>query len=238
MSNHTNKKIKIIKNGPYIVFGSIPLSEKIIVTDEDGHTRDWVEGKNYKLKEIYSLCRCGKSNNKPFCDGTHIEIDFDGTETASLKPYKERARIYEGKNLKLTDAWEYCDHSRFCLRSGGIRNLIQSDDPEDEKTAIEEATICPSGRLVLWDKKTGKMMEPKFEPSIVLIHDPQKNCEGPIWVRGCIPVESADGNIYELRNRMTLCRCGKSDNKPFCDGSHWMTPEEKEKFRNKWAKKD
>jgi CDGSH-type Zn-finger protein len=238
MSRNDDMKIKILKNGPYIVFGAVPLSEKIIITDDEGHTREWHEGKEYPLKDTYSLCRCGKSENKPFCDGTHVKIDFDGTETASRKPYQDRANVFEGKTLKLTDVWEYCDHSRFCLRAGGIRNLIQSDDPEDEKTAIEEATICPSGRLVLWDKKTGKLMEPRFEPSIVLIHDPQKNCKGPIWVRGCIPVESSDGDVYEVRNRMTLCRCGKSDNKPFCDGSHWMTPEEKEKFRKKWYRKD
>ncbi|MGC9517553.1 MAG: CDGSH iron-sulfur domain-containing protein [Methanomicrobiales archaeon] len=229
-------KIKILKDGPYLVFGGIPLSEKKIVTDEEGHTREWISDIEYPLKDTYSLCRCGKSKNKPFCDGTHSKVNFDGTENASRRPYQERAKVFEGKKLKLTDVWEFCDHSRFCLRAGGIRNLIQSDDPEDEKTAIEEATICPSGRLVLWDKETGELMEPPFKPSIVLIQDPQKSCEGPIWVRGFIPVESVDGSTYEVRNRMTLCRCGKSDNKPFCDGSHWMTSEEKKKFRSKWEK--
>ena len=42
---------------------------------------------------------------------------------------------------------------------------------------------------------------------------------GPLWVRGGIPVMSADGKPYAIRNRVTLCRCGKSGNKPFCDGS-------------------
>jgi CDGSH-type Zn-finger protein len=39
-------------------------------------------------------------------------------------------------------------------------------------------------------------------------------------VRGGITIESADGVPYEVRNRVTLCRCGRSDNKPFCDASH------------------
>ena len=43
---------------------------------------------------------------------------------------------------------------------------------------------------------------------------------GPYWVRGGIPIESADGSTYEVRARMALCRCGHSRNKPFCDGSH------------------
>jgi CDGSH-type Zn-finger protein len=39
-------------------------------------------------------------------------------------------------------------------------------------------------------------------------------------VRGSITVEAEDGARYEKRNRVTLCRCGASSNKPFCDGSH------------------
>ena len=165
-----------------------------------------------------------------------MKIDFDGSETASRKPYLEKAEVLEGPELRLTDAPEFCDHSRFCLRSGGIRDLIQkSDDLEARRTAIEEAMICPSGRLVLWDKKTGKPFEKEFEPSLVLVNDSQKGCEGPIWVRGGVPIESADGSMYESRNRITLCRCGKSENKPYCDGSHWMNSQQKLQFRKKWG---
>ncbi|MDP3066873.1 MAG: CDGSH iron-sulfur domain-containing protein [Methanobacteriaceae archaeon] len=236
MDKEKEMKIKIVKNGPYIVKGGIPLYEQVLVTDEGGHTRELREVKDHPHPEIYSLCRCGASKKKPFCDGTHNDIHFDGTETADTKLYLEKAEVFEGPQLRLTDAHEFCDHSRFCLRSGGIRELIKkSDDPAARKTAIEEATICPSGRLVLWDKQTGKSFEKEFEPSIVLIHDPQKNCEGPIWVRGGIPIESAERDIYEVRNRITLCRCGKSENKPYCDGSHWMNAEQKLKFRKKWG---
>ena len=70
------------------------------------------------------------------------------------------------------------------------------------------------------DKKTGKVMEKEFEQSISLVEDPQNKVSGPIWVKGGVPVESSDGSTYEVRNRVTLCRCGKSQNKPFCDGSH------------------
>ena len=53
-----------------------------------------------------------------------------------------------------------------------------------------------------------------------MIEDTEKKVSGPIYVRGGIPVVSADGKTYEIRNRVTLCRCGRSDNKPFCNGSH------------------
>jgi hypothetical protein len=86
---------------------------------------------------------------------------------------------------------------------------------------IEEAADCPSGRLVIYDKKTGKPIEPTFEPSIALVEDPNIKVSGPLWVRGGIPIKSSDGTLYETRNRVTLCRCGKSQNKPFCDSSHY-----------------
>jgi CDGSH-type Zn-finger protein len=47
-----------------------------------------------------------------------------------------------------------------------------------------------------------------------------KRVSGPIWVKDNIDIISSDGKLYEKRNRITLCRCGKSNNKPFCDGVH------------------
>jgi CDGSH-type Zn-finger protein len=56
--------------------------------------------------------------------------------------------------------------------------------------------------------------------SIGLIEDPEQQCSGPLWLQGGIPIVAADGFEYEVRNRVTLCRCGASKNKPFCDGTH------------------
>jgi hypothetical protein len=63
-------------------------------------------------------------------------------------------------------------------------------------------------------------IEPRLPISIGLVDDPSEECSGPLWLRGGIPVVSADGTPYEVRNRQTLCRCGGSANKPFCDGTH------------------
>ena len=126
----------------------------------------------------------------------------------------------DAPDLKLTDAEEFCAGARFCHRGGSTWNLtLQSDDAKAKQMAIEEACDYPSGRLVAWEKN-GKAIEPDFEPSIGLVEDTQAKKMGPIWLKGSIPVESADGKTYETRNRVTLCRCGKSSNKPFCDGSH------------------
>jgi uncharacterized Fe-S cluster protein YjdI len=136
-------------------------------------------------------------------------------------PFDEWAGKIRGPSFTLADKNHICVHARFCMRAGGIWNLVeQSDDEEARDIAIEEACNCPSGRLVLKDNESGKAIEPKFEKSIVVIEYPPRGEHGPLWVRGGIPIESADGKPYEIRNRVTLCRCGRSMNKPFCDGSH------------------
>jgi CDGSH-type Zn-finger protein len=221
-STKTQPKIKVTKNGPYLVSGEVPLCEQVITTDPEGTPTEWTQQVKYPQKEACALCRCGQSENKPFCDGTHGKIGFDGTETADNEIYLEKPNVIDGENLKLIDVTELCASARFCHKSGGIWNLVpQSGNPKAAATACEEAANCPSGRLVIVDKKIGEPVEPKFEQSLSLVEDPAVGVKGPIWVRGGIPLESAEGKSYKVRNRVTLCRCGKSQNKPFCDSSHY-----------------
>ncbi|MEJ2469485.1 MAG: CDGSH iron-sulfur domain-containing protein [Campylobacterales bacterium] len=192
--------------------------------NSEGEAVRWIEGERYPLKASYCLCRCGQSQKHPFCDGTHANINFDGTETADRSPILELSKSYEGPDITLTDAKCFCALARFCDPHGGVWNMVKlSDDPEIRAVFLQEVWDCPAGRLVAWDNKTGKAIEPHFEPSIILIEDPQKRCSGPIWVRGGIPIIGADGTPYERRNRVTLCRCGASQNKPFCDAKHLLT---------------
>jgi hypothetical protein len=72
----------------------------------------------------------------------------------------------------------------------------------------------------VWDRDTKQPHEMKFEQSIGVVEDPAEHCSAGLWVRGGIQLIGADGFRYEVRNRMALCRCGASENKPFCDGSH------------------
>ena len=64
--------IKALKNGP------IRIEGKVQIFDVDGNQIPWE-------KEKFSLCRCGHSSNKPFCDGTHSRIGFQGAELAVKK---------------------------------------------------------------------------------------------------------------------------------------------------------
>jgi len=223
-------KIKVTKNGPYLVSGKIPLQKHIIIADSEETATEWQQSTKYSPQEKYALCRCGRSKNKPFCDGTHVRVGFDGTETAGEEAYLIQPKEIDGPALKLVDIEDLCASARFCHRAGGIWNLVPaSDDPEKRQIAIEETCDCPSGRLVIVDKQSGKIIEPKFAKSIGLIEDLGMGVSGPIWVRGGVPVESADDKTYQIRNRVTLCRCGKSKNKPFCDSSHYPEAETVEK---------
>ena len=211
-------RIRVTKDGPYLVTGGIPLIRMLVEADSYGDPYKWREVQRYPKRESYSLCRCGKSKNKPYCDGAHTTQGFNGTETASSELYLENVKEYVGPKLKLMDKLELCVGAGFCDRDAGIWNLIvHSDRPGFREIAIEEAANCPSGRLVLRDKQ-GNLIEPDYEPSIV-VTEHEDGTPGPLWIRGEVEIESADGVVYEKRNRVTLCRCGKSLNKSLCDGS-------------------
>jgi CDGSH-type Zn-finger protein len=214
-------RIDVVRDGPYRVSGGLPLREQWIVPDAAGDSVDYRDGTVFDASSEYELCRCGRSGTWPFCDDTHLDGSFDGTETASRAPYLEQAKTFQGPTLDLTDAEDLCASARFCDPEPGTWDLVaKTDDPEARSLVVREAGHCPSGRLVARERATGSPIEPAFEPSIGLIEDTARERHGPIWVRGGVPVVSADGEPYEVRNRVALCRCGRSGNKPFCDGSH------------------
>ncbi len=213
-------KVQISKNGPYRVSGSLPLGEEIIVANDAGESMAWRQGREFPTQPQYALCRCGQSSHKPFCDSTHAKVGFDGTETASRAPYREQAKVIRGAAMTLTDAESLCASGRFCDPHGSVWNLVNMSDQTAGEHFKRQACDCPSGRLVAWDNATGESLEPEFEPSIRLVQDPVNACSGPLWLRGGVQLVGADGFAYEVRNRMTLCRCGASKNKPFCDGAH------------------
>ena len=216
----TRPSVVVLENGPYEVRGEVPLSGQTIVANAEGESLDWKEGPRIPSPDGAHLCRCGHSSSKPFCDGTHKKIRFDGTETASRAPYLEQAEEIDGPAEGLTDAEPLCAFARFCDPKGKIWNTAQRPGAGARAIVEDQAGKCPGGRLVAWDRKTRRAFEPELPPSIGLIQDPVRGVSGPLWVRGGIPVVAADGAAYEVRNRVALCRCGASGNKPFCDGSH------------------
>lgn len=210
-------KIKVSKDGPYLVSGKIPVNQQQTVFDSEGFPLKNEVVKNLSSDQKTALCRCGGSKNKPFCDGTHQRNHFDGTENPNnLETNSDDIEIFEGPNLTLKDTPHLCVGAGFCHRASGVWNLTEnSDNPKAKKIAVEECRCCPSGRLVALDPKTNKPLEEKSNPSINV--DPN----GPLNTVGDITLESADGETYPPQPKKSLCRCGKSQNKPFCDGSHF-----------------
>lgn len=214
-------QVRITANGPYQVSGELPLGYQTIGTNAQAESTQWTAGEAVPTKASYYLCRCGQSANKPFCDGAHQRVGFDGTETADRRPYLEQAKVLRGPVMSLTDAESLCAFARFCDPNGQVwAQVAQTDQPATQRQFVVQSCACPSGRLVAWDNASGEAIEPKLAPSVALIEDPAQGCSGPIWLRGGVQLVGADGFAYERRNRVTLCRCGASHNKPFCDGSH------------------
>lgn len=217
--------IKIVADGPYLVYGNPPIDQEIIVPNEEGTSWVYRKGTHFEAPPAddghIALCRCGCSKHKPFCDGSHTHADWDPTETNDKRPLLEGAEETDGPTMTLADNEQYCAFARFCDAYGRVWNLVEIARNHDERELVKhEVGHCPAGRLVLFDKESGKIFEPPFKPSIGIIEDPGIKVSGPIWVKGGIRIESADGTSYEIRNRVTLCRCGQSQNKPFCDGTH------------------
>jgi CDGSH-type Zn-finger protein len=211
-------RVRISEDGPYEVTGSPPLVRTAQVETEFGEPIGWEKPTPIDAPAEFDLCRCGQSERKPFCDASHETNGFDGKEVADRGPRADRARVLHGDAVVMTDDRSLCTKAGHCgNRFTDVWEMIrQTSDPGVRSRLEEMVELCPSGRLAHAPTAVAEPVEPDFEPSIAVIED------GPLWVRGGIPVESADGTTYEVRNRVTLCRCGRSNNKPFCDGTHTL----------------
>ena len=219
MVQEREPRLVVKRNGPYVVEGDVALLRTEILQTEQGEPYDWREGPTFATDGIYELCRCGRSERKPFCDGACERTGFDGTETADRGPIAERREPWEGEAVTLFDDRSLCTHAGFCtnLRTTVWALADDSDDDESYAEFVPMVHQCPSGRLAFERKDApGTDVEPTFEPSPSIGVEP----DASYWLRGGLPVVSEDGEPYEVRNRQTLCRCGFSRNKPFCDGSH------------------
>ena len=215
-------RITILEKGPYLVYGQPPLTTQHIVPNELGESWRFEEGKHFQTdKEPTSLCRCGASKNKPYCDGSHLSHKWKPKLSARPEALLDNVEITSGDELTLTDNPQYCAFARFCDAGGGVWAATETSfDDTSRRQAIRQASLCPSGRLMVWGNGSDMPFERQYEPSLGLIEDDALRVSGGLWVRGGIRICRENGTSYEIRNRTVLCRCGESANKPYCDGSH------------------
>jgi CDGSH-type Zn-finger protein len=211
----TDQAIEVTEDGPYHVTGGIPLVRVRKVPGDRGSFKDWEVYERLETTDEYWLCRCGQSTGKPFCTGMHEKVGFDGTETAPTDAYTERAKVLGGTKITVSDDRSICAHAAFC--SNAATNVwkaakLTDDDAALAETVVEMVRNCPSGALTV--AIDGTPSEDDLAPEIRVMEN------GNYVVRGRIPITRSDGQPLEIRNRMALCRCGDSKNKPLCDGTH------------------
>jgi CDGSH-type Zn-finger protein len=204
-----NPKIACMSNGPYFLINDPTPQPVANLKGPKGESCSTVRG--------VALCRCGGSKNKPFCDGTHAAISFKDQNTAD--PAKNRREAYVGKRITIYDNRGICSHAGFC--TDGLKEVFREDatpwiDPDGAAVArvIETIQRCPSGALSY--AIDGKEATPPARPPSVTVTQ-----DGPYAVSGYVELASASFGDGASKEHYTLCRCGASANKPFCDGSHW-----------------
>lgn len=195
--------ITVNKDGPYMV--------------KDLRKFENSKGDEIDKKPVMVLCRCGQSSNKPFCDGTHSQVGFSGEKSQDRQP--DRNDSYQGKEITVHDNRGVCSHRGHCTD-----NLPQvfrmrtepwiAPDAEKSEEVARVIEMCPSGALSY--TKDGVLHKDLDRPPRIIVSK-----DGPYDVEGEIAFDDPEGNTPESEEHYTLCRCGGSRNKPFCDGTHW-----------------
>ena len=222
-----NPKIIVTPNGPYLVHGNPAIVRKTQITSEHGEPMTWQTNETINTgdRSVVALCRCGGSSNKPFCDDTHKKNEFDGTETAATNTFEERKIVHEGSTgIVIKRDYSICAESGFCgHRLANIQKLAaHTDDSIVRAQVMAMIERCPSGSYTYALDQESADIEPDLPQQVAVTTEMTSEgpIAGPLWVTGNILVERSDGQPVETRNRVTLCRCGQSKNKPYCDGTH------------------
>jgi len=164
-----------------------------------------------------ALCRCGGSASKPFCDGTHKNNGFSSAKEEGR--VEDKRETYRGREITVHDNRGLCAHAGYC--TDGLPTVFRMKQepwiaPDMAGRDAVAATIhkCPSGALS-YSVDGVERRERDGKPAIYIAPD------GPYVVSGALELQETAMGEGAPAGHYTLCRCGGSKNKPFCDGSHW-----------------
>jgi CDGSH-type Zn-finger protein len=207
-------KILLLPNGPYYLLND--MEPKVVENLQNS------EGQPLSTLRGVALCRCGASKNKPFCDGTHGTIGFSSENKTqdNSSIIKDKRKNYVGKEITIHDNRKICSHAAECVNNlpsvfkFNTRPWI-NPDAADKQQIINTIKKCPSGALgYSIDDIEYKEQE---RMSLVTVSK-----DGPYTITGVIDLIGDNIQFAEgfSKEHYTLCRCGASNNKPFCDGMH------------------
>jgi CDGSH-type Zn-finger protein len=235
------QRIIVEIDGPYLVEGGIPLVHKTQIVSENGEPITWKKDGDIPACQAYNLCRCGHSHEKPFCDMSHELGNFDGKETAETNTTAERQMVFPGSSkvsVKLDQS--LCMESGYCgnLKTNIMLLARQADNIQARTQLLAMIGNCPAGAYTYALKAGEQDVEPDLPRQIAVTTEITSDgpIDGPLWVTGGIPIQRSDGQPFETRNRVTLCSCGLSGQKPLCDGTHRHAYERKQ-WVSKFLKK-
>lgn len=207
--NTEKPKIACLPNGPYYLLNEQTPRTVPNLRNSRGETCATIPG--------VALCRCGGSSNKPFCDGTHGRNGF--TDARETDGTQDKRMDYVGRELTIHDNRGICAHAGHCTdRLASVFKLKEEPwiDPNGAsvEAVIETIRQCPSGALSY--TIDGVEHRDQVREAMVTVTK-----DGPYAVTGGIELVQPHWGEGSSAEHYTLCRCGASKNKPFCDGSHW-----------------
>ena len=199
--------IKLLDNGP------MRLS---VNSDEDSHSDVLFDARNksIKIKKNSIICRCGKSKQQPFCDGVHRMCGFKSDNILE----EEIIQRYEGKDINIVFNRSICAGAGTCVRNfPTIYKNASEDWINPDGASIDEVKKsvkqCPSGALHYELAGEDEIVDyDGYKVSVI------KN--GPLNVIGKVSLHVDKWATNATPQKYSLCRCGASENKPFCDYTH------------------
>jgi CDGSH-type Zn-finger protein/truncated hemoglobin YjbI len=213
LQGHLPAGIMTAQNGPYLVTNVAAVRTPL--------------GETLTLPPQVALCRCGASASKPFCDGSHATSGF--TDDKDPKRVPDQRDTYPGEQVTVFDNRGICQHSGLCtdrlataFRTKQEPFVAPGGARMDE--FVRAVRDCPSGALSLaFDGVEARDLvdwHGTREQAVEVTRD------GPYRVTGSVPLADAAGADVpraagSSREHYALCRCGHSQNKPFCSGMHW-----------------
>jgi CDGSH-type Zn-finger protein len=208
-----SKRIVVLPNGPYLVYGDVPLVRKTKIVSESNDALTWHKTEVIDTEETYALCRCGQSSSKPFCDGTHARIEFDGTETADPRPTAERQRVLDGHGIVVRRDGSLCMHAAFCVgRTERIPAMLERAEDSDVRAhVIALIDRCPSGSYTYSLVEDGPDIEPDL-PEAIAVTEEERSLAGAL---GRAAVRDAQSRhplpVWPLREQAAMRRDASAD---------------------------